>query len=282
MPKTSSKTRRKSPFSPKNPGIFGVGGRPEARNFGRKSGSRAVRRQTAIRWSAGLESHQESARGRDHRDLETGPGVRLGAAGRLREVAERAVHVEGPVADAKQDRRAIGMGSSYAWCSTPDPPRRPQRRRGASPPLLDGVPAAKSFADRRAACRRPISGLLRAIVYGAIRLCRNVRACRTAPVIFVRSWTGRMRACNRPTPSGSKSGPVQSPDGPGASTRRRSGTPWIRGDAVPSAAGSDDDRVGVPLVFDRPRCGVPGRSGRRAWPRASRGPSRVRTSGNHW
>jgi hypothetical protein len=59
---------------------------------------------------AGLKLEEESARGRDHCDVETGPGIGFGAACGLGEVAERAMHMEGPIAHAQQDRRAFGMG----------------------------------------------------------------------------------------------------------------------------------------------------------------------------
>src|SRR6185437_11233015 len=106
--KHPAKPGGKPGFSPKTPGFWG--GRPSRpRDFQEMDGSRRLGSDRNP-MMAGFKSHQVATGCRDHSHAETGPGVSLGAADRLGEIVERAMHVERPVADAQQNGGTLGMG----------------------------------------------------------------------------------------------------------------------------------------------------------------------------
>ncbi len=106
------KTYRKSGFRGSSHPVFPRFFRvfyPERLQIGRKppanrASDEALHGQPVL--TTGLEPHEKPPGRREHRDRETRPGEGLGAPRRLLKIRERAVHVDGPVADPEQECRA--------------------------------------------------------------------------------------------------------------------------------------------------------------------------------
>jgi hypothetical protein len=90
------------------PGILGLDTAEGSKNSTLKA--QTLHRQLLAPW---VESHQEPARGRHHRDPEPSARVSLGTPVRLGEIIECPVHMKGPVTHSQQDCRTLRMSLAF-------------------------------------------------------------------------------------------------------------------------------------------------------------------------